>query len=200
MNSVEAFERLMGGRWTGIAFHREIPEHTRIAEGPMYFCEAVLKSSTGAVTLTQRDIICPGAQRSLGWQLNGNADLVAKLTGPDGLEVASAEALINKTPRIEDEGIVAVTVGTYAAPDILISYLQPEVAMRFVRQWQRVHHTNLQISVSSIMAVCGSVAAGAFTGGKVCCSFGCPESRLHGCIGRDRLVIGVPVDYINALL
>ncbi len=98
MNSVEAFERLMGGRWTGVTFHREIPEHARRAERPMYFCEAVLESSTGPITLTQRDIVCPGARRSLGWHLNGNAALVAKLTGPNGLEIAGAEGSQSTPP------------------------------------------------------------------------------------------------------
>jgi uncharacterized protein (DUF169 family) len=198
MNVIEAFESRMGGRWTGIAFHRQAPMETKI-ERPMYFCEAVSESSTGAITLSRKDLSCLGAQRSFGWNLNGNAALVQKLTNQSGLQTPGAEALIQRTPRIQDERIVALTVGTYTAPDILISYLQPEAAMRFVMQWQRVYHSHLDISVSSIMAVCGSVAAGAFTTQKVCCSFGCPESRQHGCIGRDRLVIGVPAGLISEL-
>ena len=166
----------------------------------MHFCEAVLASSTGPFALTKALINCPGAQRSFGWLRNGNAAIVDKLTGHGGFDPQGAEVLVNNTPVIEKEEFMAITVGTYDKPDILLSYLQPENAMRFVRQWQNIRHENLDFSVSSIMAVCGSVAVGAYTTGRVCCSFGCPESRNYGGIGRDRLVIGVPVALLEALM
>jgi uncharacterized protein (DUF169 family) len=63
--------------------------------------------------------------------------------------------------------------------------------------WQEVYHSALDVSISSVMAVCGSVAASAYSTQKVCCSFGCPESRLQGGIGRDRLAIGVPTGLLK---
>ena len=104
---------------------------------------------------------------------------------------------IRKTPAIHDKDIVGVTVGDYDTPDILISYLQPAHAMRFLLLWQEAYHSTLDVSISSVMAVCGSVAAGAYSTRKVCCSFGCPESRLHGSIGRDRLAIGIPTGLLK---
>lgn len=192
MNDIESFESKMGGRWIGVSFHKQPLSDIRMAKQSMHFCEAVLASSTGAFTLTKTFLNCPGAQRSFGWHQNGDTAFVEKLTKRNGLEEKSAKILLEKTPLIENEEIDALTIGTYDAPDILISYLQPENAMRFVQHWQKVHHGNLDLSISSMMAVCGSVAVGAYKTGRVCCSFGCPESRYHGGIGRDRLVIGVP--------
>ena len=200
MNEIEMFERRIGGRWTGVSFHRKTPSGTKMADRSMYFCEAVKVSSTHAITLTRGDLNCSGARRSFGWNANGDSAFVDQLISRNGFSPLSAATLIRKTPKIEDEKITAITVGTYEAPDIVISYLQPEHAMRFMLLWQERYHTNLDISLSSVMAVCGSVAAGVYANGNVRCSFGCPESRLHGCIGRDRLVIGVPTKQLKDLL
>ena len=54
MNEIKAFERRMGGRWTGVSFHREIPLDTRKVAQPMPFCKAVAASNTGALMLTRR--------------------------------------------------------------------------------------------------------------------------------------------------
>jgi len=64
--------------------------------------------------------------------------------------------------------------------------------MRLVLLWQRMNHNALNVSLSSVMAVCGNVAVAAYTTQNVCCSFGCPESRRNGHIGRDRMIVGVP--------
>jgi uncharacterized protein (DUF169 family) len=192
MNVYRCFENQMGGRWIGVRFHHRGSGQEAMTSRPMYFCEAVLASSTGPLTLTKTLLSCPGAQRSFGWSVKGDGGLVEKLASGSGLPHSTAKALIAKTPCIDTEKITAVTVGTYDAPDVLLSYLQPETAMRFVLQWQNAHIESLDLSFSSVMAVCGNVAAGAYATGRVCCSFACSESRAHGNIGRDRLVIGVP--------
>ncbi len=199
MNEIKKFEMRMGGRWTGVSFHRQRPSGVKMADQPMHFCEAILSSSAGAFTLNKAFLDCPGAQRSFGWQTNQNDTVVEKLLSRNEIEKKTAKILIEKSPTIGHEKIVAITVGTYDTPDVLISYLQPENAMRFVRRWQNIHHENLDLSISSIMSVCGSVAAGAYTTGRVCCSFGCPESRTQGGIGRDRLVIGIPIILLKNL-
>lgn len=197
MNEIRAFERRMGGRWTGISFHRQIPVDTRKTDQPMPFCKAVAASSTGALTLTREDMNCPGAQRSFGWQNEVDATFVDGIVRQTGFSQPVAEKLIRETPKINNEDIVGVTVGDYETPDILISYLQPAHAMRFLLLWQQVYQSTLDVSISSVMAVCGSVAAGAYSTQKVCCSFGCPESRRQGGIGRDRLAIGIPTGLLK---
>ena len=192
MNPIEKFERRVGGRWTGITFHKQMPPDATLLDNPMPFCKAITTSSTGAFTLTKSLLNCPGAQRSFGWHLNGDAALAEKIANQNGLDAESTNSLVKKTTRFVEEEIAAITVGTYDTPDILVSYLQPENAMRFMRQWQNVYQKNLDVSISSIMAVCGSVAVGVYRSSRVCCSFGCPESRSHGSISRDRLILGVP--------
>jgi len=200
MNQIKRFESMIGGRWTGITFHREVPSDVKLVTRPMYFCEAVRASSTGPLTLTKDSVSCPGGRRSLGWTSNGNRKIIEKLREINSFSSQISEALIHKVPRISNEEISAVTVGTYDSPDILVSYLQPETAMRFISYWQSTSGENLPLSTSSIMAVCGSVAAGVFKTGQVRCSFGCSESRLHGHIGRGRLIMGFPTSIALSLV
>ena len=48
------FERAVGGRWTGIIFHRGYVSNKHMAKHPMRFCEEIKKSSTGPLTLTKQ--------------------------------------------------------------------------------------------------------------------------------------------------
>ncbi len=139
MNEIRAFERRMGGRWTGVSFHRQIPRDTRKVDQSMPFCKAVTVSNTGALTLAREDINCPGAWRSFGWQSEVGSSFMDKIIRRTGFSQPVAEKLIRETPAIDDADIVGVTVGDYETPDILISYLQPAHAMRFLLLWQAVY-------------------------------------------------------------
>lgn len=196
MTEIKKFERLIGGRWTGIIFHHENDAKDNLAKNPMRFCEAVKQSSTGPVTLTKDLVACTGALRSFGWDLDGDERLAKKISQENGIKEQIARTMIKEVPHL-NEGISAITVGSYESPDVIISYSQPEAAMRFINQWQKMSGKPLDVSISSIMAVCGCIAAGAYLSGKVCLSFGCPESRKYGAIGNDRLIIGVPTQLIK---
>jgi uncharacterized protein (DUF169 family) len=200
MNPIRLLENRTGVRWTGIRFHREVPRDMEQPARPMCFCEAVNISCTMPVTLTPAVLNCPGAQRSFGWSVNGDASLLEKWMAHLGLASDVARNLLPKIPRIEDHRIGAVTVGTYQSPDLLLAYLQPDYATRFVLQWQNAHRDNLDICISSIMAVCGNVAADAFISGRIRCSFGCSAASAHGFIGRDRLIFGLPAGLIDAFI
>jgi len=71
--------------------------------------------------------------------------------------------------------------------------------MKLLRRWQAVLGKTLLAEVSSAMAVCGSVVVRAYLTGQVCLSFGCPDSRTYGAIGRDRLVVGLPLSLIEEI-
>jgi len=196
MNKIRKFESIIGGRWTGIIFHQDTDTGNNLAEHPVKFCEAIKKSSTGPLVLTQGLVNCPGALRSFGWETNNDEQLATKISLNNGIKKQNAEAIIKEVPQINDR-IKAITVGSYESPDVIISYCQPEAAMRFVYQWQKISGKALDVSISSVMAVCGGIAAGAFLSGNICLSFGCPESRNYGAIGNDRLIIGVPAQVLD---
>jgi len=199
MNKIRRFERRIGGRWTGIKFHRGNVPDENISHQSMRFCEAIKASTTGRLTLTRDLLECPGALRSFGWATDKDAILAQEIAQKRGMKKEAVKALITKIPRL-DEKISGITIGDYESPDLILSYIQPEAAMQLVYQWQKIYGTDIDVKISSIMAVCGNVAAAVHTTNKICMSFGCPESRNHGAIGRDRLVMGIPFQMIETLL
>jgi len=199
MNKIRRFESRIGGRWTGIKFHRGDMANKNISNQPMRFCEAIKASITRPITLTRDFVDCPGALRSFGWATDKDDILAQEIAKRRGMKEEAAKALIKKIPRLDDK-ISGVSIGDYDSPDLILSYIQPEAAMQLVYQWQKIYPIDLDVKISSVMAVCGNVTAAVYTTNKICMSFGCPESRNHGAIGRDRLVIGVPFQMIETLL
>jgi uncharacterized protein (DUF169 family) len=195
MEELKLLVEKTGGVWTGITFNWNNTPKENLAKRPMRLCEAIKESRTQPIVLTQDLISCPGALRSLGWANNMDDKLARKIAGATGAKLDIARKLVTKTPHLKHGA--SITVGSKNAPDIAVSYAQPEAAMKLVRLWQQTNGTDLDIAASSVMAVCGSVVAKVYMTGQICVSFGCPDSRKHGAIGRDRLVIGLPVRIIR---
>lgn len=197
MEEINLLEENIGGRWTGVAFHRSNTPTDNLAKRPMRLCEAIKASHTRRVVLTQGLISCPGALRSLGWETNQDHEIARKIAEATGTKIEIAQKLIKTTPHLDSAS--SVTVGSINPPDVVVCYAQPEAAMRLVRQWQIVYGTKLDIELSTVMSVCGSVVVKAYITGQICMSFGCPDSREYGAIGRDRLVIGLPAHLVQDL-
>lgn len=197
MEAVKLLEQRIGGRWTGIKFHPMETPDKYLAKRPMRLCQAIKASNTRPIVLTPDLISCPGALRSLGWTSSADQDIARKIAEAAGTRPEIAQRLVAKTPHLEAG--TSVTVGGKISPDIVVCYAQPEATMRLIRQWQTVYGTELDIGLSTVMSVCGSVVANTFITGQICMSFGCPDSRQYGAIGRDRLVIGLPAHLIEGL-
>lgn len=197
MEAVKLFEQRIGGRWTGIKFHRNETPDKHLAKRPMRLCQAIKASNTRPIVLTQDLVSCPGALRSLGWAVSQDDKIARKIAEAAGTGFEIAQRLVINTPHFEDG--TSVTVGGRTSPDIVVCYAQPEATMRLVRQWQMVYGTELDVALSTVMSVCGSVVVNAFMTDRICMSFGCPDSREYGAIGRDRLVIGLPAHLVEDL-
>jgi uncharacterized protein (DUF169 family) len=199
MEKLRRLEEKIGGRWSGVKFHRNGFPKDSLAKKPMRLCEAIKKSSCKPITLKKDLVNCPGALRSLGWEKNGDEEIARKITATTGAKPEIIKKLISATPFIDDD-VEAVTVGIYDSPDVAVSYIQPCSAMQLIRQWQQANGDDLDVKVSSVMAACGNVVVRAYVSDKICLSFGCPDSREYGGIGNDRLVIGIPVHLLDELL
>jgi uncharacterized protein (DUF169 family) len=197
MDEFRLLEETFGGWWCGVKFGGGVDPEASLAPRPMQFCEAVAESRTGPLVLTAEQIDCPGGSRSLGWNDDDEA-MVRTMMEKTGMDAGAALRAIRNTPKLKP-AVERVTVGTYSAPDMVIAYAQPETAMRLLREWQRPHGGPLQLETSGFMSVCGTVAVKTHQTGGICVSFGCPDAREHGGIGRDRLVIGVPFAQVTEI-
>lgn len=199
MKVVEAFERTIGGRWTGIVFYKDMPRSEGNGSGKKHirFCEAVKNSYTRPIVLTQDLLNCPGGRWSLGWE-NHPELLIHRLTNDNGLSAEMVSKLMANAPHLDRE-LAAVTIGGEQTPDVIVSFAQAGDAMKLVRRWQQKTGSDLDVPISSLMSVCGSVVR-AYLTQRIGISFGCPESRKYGNISRDRLVIGVPYQTAEKLM
>jgi uncharacterized protein (DUF169 family) len=197
MDKLKLLERAVGGRWTGVVFGNGSNPKGSLPKEPMRLCEAIKESYRRPVVLTKELISCPGALRSLGWSTNEDDMLVEKIAETTGAKIQFIRKLVADTPHIKAKD--SITIGSVETPDIAVTYAQPVAAMKLVHQWQLIHGNGLNITASTLMSVCGSVVARTHLTGQICMSFGCLDSRKHGDIGRDRLVMGVPAHLIKKM-
>lgn len=198
MNRLRALEGKIGGCWTGVKFRcGGVTEGMRPKQA-MRFCEAVAESRTRPIMLTPEVVECPGARRSFGWATHGDEALAVAMAEKAGISPDVAKSLICAIPSLRTVP-ASVTVGADHEPDVALSFAQPAAAMNLVRRWQALSGKTLLVEVSSVMAVCGSVAVRARLTGQLCLSFGCPDSRRYGAIRRDRLVAGLPMSVAEKL-
>jgi uncharacterized protein (DUF169 family) len=190
-------ETRFGGRWCGVKFGKNPGMHIRRAGSPMRFCEAIAASRTGPIRLTPELLDCPGGSRCLGWN-TGESDIADAMTEKAGLECEAARQILRTTPHLEGE-LEEIVVGIRDTPDVVVSYSQPEAVMKLTRQWQASRGQPINMELSGFLSVCGMVAVKAYLTGEICISFGCPDAREYGSIGRDRLVVGLPAEAVHIL-
>ena len=77
-------------------------------------------------------------------------------------------------------------------PDLIMSSIMPRDAMDLINLYHIKTGKNLDVSLSSMMSICGGIAVRAFLENRITLSFGCMDSRKYAQIGKDRLVVGVP--------
>ena len=192
ISQVKHFEQNSGVKWVPVTFYSnktEIPCNRRVK--PLRFCEAIAVSRDKELTLTSEMLCCDGAKRSFGWLKDKDSELAARLADKSGMNITTTNKVISQVPKLDEE-ILAVSIGNYSNPDVLISYVEPEDVMRLLRSWQKLYGQNLPVKLSSVMAVCGNVAVASFIDNRITISFGCPDSRKYGGIEQNQLVVGLP--------
>lgn len=186
-------------KWTSVKFLKHIPpDLTLTPADKVRFCEAVSRASEGEWILTRETVCCAGAQRCFGWLKGADRDLAQDLAEKLEVSATTAGTAIADVPVLP-EPFDAVWVGTDTAPDVYVSYVLPETAMRIVRTWQRIHGTSLPIKVSGIMSVCGSAVVNSYVNHAISLTFGCPDSRRYGGIRPEQLVVALPAGLLTKM-
>ena len=193
MKALKTLTEEIGGWWTGVQFHFDDAPQTDPKSETLHFCEAVAASRTGPVILTPERTDCPGARRSFNWAEGDDAGLAAAMAEKTGIAAEAAQNLVFETPRLKSRP-QAITVGECPQPDVALSFIQAEAAMKLLRRLEERSGSALSVKMPTVMAACGNVAVKAYLTRRPCFSFGCPDSREHGAIGRDQLIVGLPVD------
>jgi len=186
-------------QWTSIKFLPHVPSGlTLLPAQESRFCEAVSRATEAEWILTPDKVCCQGAQRCLGWLKGADQELARRLAERMDTSVSMAQKAIADVPVLP-QTFEAVWVGTDTEPDVYVSYMLPERAMQIVRSWQRLFGKSLPIRVSGIMAVCGSAVVNSYVNHTISLTFGCPDSRQHGGIRPEQLVVAIPADLMTEM-
>jgi len=192
MSLTEYLQNRFGGQWVGVNFYHDVPPACEIAEMPTgRFCEALASAHTRPLLITRDNLYCPGASYVFGWQYQTGAEMAQKLHHDHGFSVTVARTLLRHVPRIKGH-LWGIVLNGGTTPDVLISYLEPAQIMTLIRAAQIILRTNLSVDLSSIVSVCGHVAAQSFLAQRVAMSFGCVYSRRYGGITSDKVAVGIP--------
>ena len=71
--------------------------------------------------------------------------------------------------------------------------------MDMLKTYENKTGKQLQISLSSVMSICGSVV-NAYLNKEMHISFGCEDSRMYADIGRDRFAVVIPNNLIELFI
>jgi len=126
-------EETTGEGWTGVSFHSQRVPEGDLATRPMRLCEAICESFAGTFVLPQELIRCPGACRSLALNRPDSDDLAQNMSEKTHLPPDLVRRVVSRTPRL-NASPAAVELGRIDKPDVLISHLCPDSAMRLAKR------------------------------------------------------------------
>lgn len=208
MNS-EVLEKLRdfyGVHWIGIKFYSSTknPEPldaqnenlSKIKEFPSAekkyrFCEALDEAVSHPICLNSDNLSCDRAKFVFGWSFENKNEIMESCQTKMGLSNEEVKNLFYNFSKL-NKNIESVGLNTSEFPDLAIAYLNPGVAMRIIRKYNRNNSENIDVSISSVMSICGSLVVRSYMEDKITLSFGCEDSRRYSNIDRDRLAICLP--------
>ena len=190
MNS--RFSEKFSSQWVKVKFYEKDPRLDGVTrpEG-VRFCEAVKLAITQPVLLSKENISCESAQYIFGWKDKFDSRLLDGCQDKCKISGRNLKSLVSSIPRFK-KPFTHIGLNTSDDPDLVMSCLAPQEMMKVIRVYNNHNGRNVEVSLNSMMGLCGNVAAKAFLEGNVSISFGCMDSRKFAEIGRDRLAVGIP--------
>jgi uncharacterized protein (DUF169 family) len=187
-------KKLFGPQCTAININGESDSFINIPSRQMTLCEAVNQSFKVPVRINGNNLNCPGARRSVGFDSN-DEQLLKEIYSHSHISESYINNALQTIPAIT--GIRHINLGLTESmennlqTDLYIMYIQP------FRITDLIHNlAKLEIIPSipsySFLSVCGNVFANCYLNQVVSISFGCPESRKNGGIGKNEIVLGLP--------
>jgi uncharacterized protein (DUF169 family) len=168
----------------------------------MRFCEAVQYSFKVPIRLTADNLGCPGARRSLGFEKNDEL-LIKEISASNQIPLSFVNNALPQIPSVG--GVRHIDLGLTKKikndlhPDLLILFVP---AFRITDLMYNLAKMGVKPSISPyfFLSLCGSIFANSHIKQVVSISFGCPESRISGGIGKNEIVVGLPYSIAVDLL
>ena len=191
---IDKLKDIFGPKCTAINVNGEISEFINIPSIQMKFCEAVNCSFNIPIRLNNSNLSCSGARRSAGFDSN-DLQLSKTISENNNIPVKFIVNALGNISRLNNIRHINLGLTEYMEkmvdPDLYIAYVKPETITEIIH---RLAQKNVQLSIPPycLLSICGNVFANCQTNQSVSISFGCPESRKHGGVDKDEVIIGFP--------
>ncbi len=186
------FSNKFRSQWITVKFYKENPnlEDTKRLNG-VRFCEATKEAIMQPVLLDRESISCPGAQYAFGWRSNYKDELLERCYDKGKMQRKILKSMLSQVPYFEKPPKY-IGLNTDGEPDLVMSYMVPAEIMNLIKMYHSRLDENLDVSLCTMMSICGGIAVKTYLDKKINLSFGCEDSRKFADIRRDNVAIGIP--------
>jgi len=185
----EKLKKFASIHWIGIKFSDKKKEST--IDEQLSFCDALSMSIVSStLILTSKNFSSKNIHYLLGWEdkLNLN-DMEFSI---ENVSKNIYDKIISDIKPLKRK-INSITVNGDEA-DVFAGFIQPEAVTPIFKEWYYKTGKLPLYRLSPISLDCISCIVESFNENYPVFSFGCEESRKHGNISRDRLLIAIPND------
>jgi len=187
-------------QWIKVKFYKKEPRFDGVTRPKnIRFCEAVNLAITQPVILSKESLSCESAQYVFGWREKLDNQLLAgcqdKCKAPDKI----LKSLLLSIPRFK-KPFSHIGLNTDDKPDLVMSFIAPQEMMKIIKVYNNHTGKNVEVSLNSMMGLCGNIAAKTYLEEKINISFGCLDSRKFADMRRDSLAVGIPRKLFKAFV
>jgi len=178
--------------WVKVKFYKEKPnlKEAKRLKG-VKFCEATREAIIHPILLDKESISCSSAQYVFGWRSDYKKGLLEGCQEKRKTQEGIVESMLSRIPYLK--GLFNyIGLNTEGKPDLVMSYMVPEEAMRLIKIYHNYKGGNLDVSLCSMMSVCGGIVVRTFLEKDISLSFGCDDSRRYADMRREYLAVGIP--------
>jgi len=186
------FSERFSTQWVKVKFYAKEPRLNGVTyPARVTFCEAVRMAITQPVVVSKASLSCESAKYIFGWREKFDTELLSNCQEKCEMSNEALKSLVSDMPRLNGS-FSCIGLNTDDCPDLVMSCLAPQEMMKIIKVYNSHSGKNVEVSLNSMMGLCGNIAARTFAEGNLNISFGCSDSRKFAEIGRDRLVVGIP--------
>jgi len=183
----ERLKKFASIHWIGIKFSEEEKETT--TDKQLSFCDALSMSIVNSpLILSSKNLNSDNMRYLLGWKDSLNLD-DTKFSN-ENVDKKIFEKIISDIKPLKKK-IKSIIINGQEA-DVFAGFIQPEAVTPIFKEWYYKTGKLPFYRLSPISLDCISCIVECCNENYPVFSFGCEESRKHGNISRDRLLIAIP--------
>ncbi len=195
-----SFSDKFRSHWIKVKFYKEKPDSKEFKRlENVRFCEATKEAIIHPILLDRESIACPGAQYAFGWNSRYKNELLQRCHDKRQTQKNVLKSIFLKIPYFR-KPFKYIGLNTIGEPDLLISYMPPEEIMNLIKIYHNRQGGNLDVSLCTMMSICGGIAVRTYLEEKISLSFGCDDSRKFADMRRENLAIGIPKNLFNVFV